>query len=136
MKTHTPGPWFVVPDPQWEGKHPNHASRCICNVPQFAEVHPPTEGENGEWHVFHDQHGKTVCLMTDTLEIKANATLIASAPELLEIIRALLPHASNEWERLDDLVHRGSRESENAATELDSLIDRAREIVAKIGGSK
>jgi len=54
---------------------------------------------------------------------------------LLEIIRALLPHASNEWERLDDLVHRGSRESENAATELDNLIDRAREIVAKIGGS-
>ena len=136
MKTHTPGPWFVVPDPQWEGKHPNHASRCICNVPEFAEVHPPTEGENGEWHVFHDQHGKTVCLMTDTLEITANARLIASAPDLLEIIRALLPHASNEWERLDDLAHRGSRESENAAMELDQLIDRAREIVAKIGGSK
>jgi hypothetical protein len=66
----------------------------------------------------------------------AAAHLIASAPEMLEIIRALLPHASNEWERLDDLVHRGSRESENAATELDNLIDRAREIVAKIGGSK
>jgi hypothetical protein len=65
----------------------------------------------------------------------AAAHLIASAPELLEIIRALLPHVSNEWERLDDLVHRGSRESENAATELDSLINRAREIVAKIGGS-
>ena len=66
----------------------------------------------------------------------AAAHLIASAPEMLEIIRALLPHASNEWERLDDLVHRGSRESENAAMQLDSLIDRAREIVAKIGGSK
>jgi len=66
----------------------------------------------------------------------ANARLIASAPDLLEIIRALLPHASNEWERLDDLAHRGSRESENAAMELDQLIDRAREIVAKIGGSK
>ena len=66
----------------------------------------------------------------------ASAHLIASAPELLEIIRALLPHVSNEWERLDDLVHRGSRESENAATELDQLIDRAREIVAKIGGAK
>jgi hypothetical protein len=65
----------------------------------------------------------------------AAAHLIASAPEMLEIIRALLPHASNEWERLDDLVHRGSRESENAATELDNLIDRAREIVAKIGGN-
>ena len=66
----------------------------------------------------------------------AAAHLIASAPEMLEIIRALLPHASNEWERLDDLVHRGSRESENAATQLNNLIDSAREIVAKIGGSK
>ena len=66
----------------------------------------------------------------------AAASLISSAPELLEIIRALLPHASNEWERLDDLVHRGSRESENAARELDNLIDRANEILAKIGGTK
>ena len=66
----------------------------------------------------------------------AAASLIASAPELLEIIRALLPHASNEWERLDDLIHRGSRESENAARELDNLIDRANEIIAKIGGTK
>ena len=61
------------------------------------------------------------------------ASLISSAPELLEIIRALLPHASNEWERLDDLVHRGSRESENAARELDNLIDRSNEILANIG---
>jgi hypothetical protein len=59
-------------------------------VPQFAEVHPPTEGENGEWHVFHDQHGKTVCLMTDTLEIKANARLIASAPDLLAALEVVL----------------------------------------------
>ena len=69
-------------------------------------------------------------------ETEANGRLLAFAPDLLEIIRALLPHASNEWERLDDLAHRGSRESENAAMELDQLIDRAREIVAKIGGSK
>jgi len=101
MKTHTPGPWFVVPDPQWEGKHPNHASRCICNVPQFAEVHPPTEGENGEWHVFHDQHGKTVCLMTDTLEITANATLIASAPDLLSALERLAHPMADD----DDLYH-------------------------------
>jgi hypothetical protein len=68
--------------------------------------------------------------------LPSDARLIASAPELLEIIRALLPHASNEWERLDDLVHRGSRESENAARELDNLIDRSNEILAKIGGTK
>lgn len=69
-------------------------------------------------------------------ETVANGHLIAFAPELLEIIRALLPHASHEWERLDDLVHRGNRESENAARELDNLIDRANEILAKTGGIK
>lgn len=69
-------------------------------------------------------------------ETEANGNLIAFAPELLEIIRALLPHASNEWERLDDLVHRGNRESENAARKLDNLIDRVNEILAKTGGTK
>ena len=97
MKTHTPGPWFVVPDPQWEGKHPNHASRYVCNVPQFAEVHPPVEGESSDWNIFHDQHGKTVCLMTDTLEIRANARLIASAPDLLAALERLAhPMADDE----------------------------------------
>ena len=101
MKTHTPGPWFVVPDPQWEGKHPNHASRYVCNVPQFAEVHPPVEGENSDWNIFHDQHGKTVCLMTDTLEITANANLIASAPDLLAALELIYSNAgeSPEWIR-------------------------------------
>ena len=96
MKTHTPGPWFVVPDPQWEGKHPNHASRYVCNVPQFAEAHPPAEGENSDWNIFHDQHGKTVCLMTDTLEITANARLIASAPDLLAALKSLV----DDFERI------------------------------------
>ena len=111
MKTHTPGPWFVVPDPQWEGKHPNHASRYVCNVPQFAEVHPPVEGESGDWNIFHDQHGKTVCLMTDTLEITANAHLIASAPELLAALSDIFDHAERTdaadlaeiWSRMDDI---------------------------------
>jgi hypothetical protein len=54
-------------------------------------------GSSGEWHVFHDQHGKTVCLMTDTLEIKANAHLIASAPDLLSALERLAhPMADDE----------------------------------------
>jgi hypothetical protein len=127
MKTHTPGPWFVVPDPQWEGKHPNHASRCICNVPQFAEVHPPTEGENGEWHVFHDQHGKTVCLMTDTLEIKANAILIASAPELLSALEAVT-------KAYVELVQSDYPPSWSA--EKDSEVIAARKAIAKAKGNE
>jgi hypothetical protein len=89
MKTHTPGPWHIVPDPQWEGKHPNHSHRFICNVPSFAEVYPPTEGEDDGWQVFHEVGGRTICHMTDTTEIEANARLIASAPELLSSLEAV-----------------------------------------------
>jgi hypothetical protein len=93
---HTPGPWHVVPDPQWEGKHPNHSHRFICNVPAFAEVYPPTEGEDDGWQVFHDEVGRTICHMTDTVEIEGNARLIASAPELLIALENLL----GDWERV------------------------------------
>jgi hypothetical protein len=134
MKTHTPGPWHVVSDPQWEGKHPNHSHRFICNVPAFAEVYPPTDGEDDGWQVFHDNVGRTICHMTDTIEIESNARLIASAPELLAIVRALLPYASNEWTRLDDLAHRGNRESEDSAMQLDRLIEHARETIEEIIG--
>lgn len=123
--SHTLGPWFVVPDPQWEGKHPNHASRYVCNVPEFAEVHPPVEGENRDWNIFHDQHGKTVCLMTDTLEITANANLIASAPDLLAALNRLiqsLPEDSNEYP-----------DSASARQVFDS-IEFAREAVSKATG--
>lgn len=93
----TPGPWHVVSDPQWEGKHPNHSHRFICNVPEFAEVYPPTEGENDGWQVFHDENGRTICRMTDTVEIEANARLISSAPELLAALERLVhPMADDE----------------------------------------
>lgn len=62
------------------------------------------------------------------------ARLIAAAPELLAIVRALLPHANNEWTRLDDLAHRGNRESEDSAKELDRLIEHARETIEEITG--
>lgn len=83
---HTPGPWHIVADPQWDGKHPVHSSRFICNVPEFAEVYPPTPGEDDGWQVFHDEGGQTICRMTDTIEIAANARLIAAAPELLRAL--------------------------------------------------
>jgi hypothetical protein len=67
-------------------------------------------------------------------ERQANANLIAAAPELLAIVRALLPHANNEWTRLDDMAHRGNRESEDSAMELDRLIEHARETIEEITG--
>jgi len=53
---------------------------------------------------------------------------------VLAIVRALLPHANNEWTRLDDLAHRGNRESEDSAMELDRLIEHARETIEEITG--
>lgn len=93
---HTPGPWHIVADPQWDGKHPVHSSRFICNVPEFAEVYPPTPGEDDGWQVFHDEGGQTICRMTDTVEIAANARLIAAAPELLAALEGLV----SDWERV------------------------------------
>lgn len=87
---HTPGPWHVVADPQWVGKHPNHASRFICNVPEFEEVYPPNPGEDDGWQVFHGADGRTICHMMDTQEISANARLIASAPDLLAALEIIL----------------------------------------------
>ena len=126
MKTHTPGPWLVRFD---EDRFDSKLSVLEVIDGSDASLNHP----QGELVLARVNVSAFAPHMDEPL---ANAHLIASAPDLLEIIRALLPHASNEWERLDDLVHRGSRESENAATELDNLIDRAREIVAKIGGSK
>jgi hypothetical protein len=100
MKTHTPGPWHVVSDPQWEGKHPNHSHRFICNVPAFAEVYPPTDGEDDGWQVFHEVGGRTICHMTDTTEIEANAILIASAPDLLSTLERLVHPMADD----DDLA--------------------------------
>jgi len=95
--THTPGPWHVVSDPQWEGKHPNHSHRFICNVPEFAHVYSPTVGEDDGWQVFHDENGRTICHMTDSVEIEANARLIASAPDLLAALERLThPMADDE----------------------------------------
>jgi hypothetical protein len=98
---HTPGPWHVVSDPQWEGKHPNHSHRFICNVPAFAQVYPPTVGEDDGWQVFHDEVGITICHMTDTVEIEANARLIAAAPDLLAALELIHSNAgeSPEWIR-------------------------------------
>jgi len=126
MKTHTPGPWHVVSDPQWEGKHPNHSHRFICNVPAFAEVYPPTDGEDDGWQVFHDNVGRTICHMTDTMEIEANAHLIASAPELLAALEAVT-------KAYVELVQSDYPPSWSA--EKDSEVIAARAAIAKAKGN-
>lgn len=87
---HTPGPWFVVEDPQHAGKHPSHAARFICNRPEFETVIPPTPGEDDGWQVFHGDGGTTICSLRDTVDQAADARLIAAAPELLGALKSAL----------------------------------------------
>ena len=60
---HTPGPWAILP-----------------NTPHFVRAMHPTEGMQPIATVYHFNG-----------ELAANARLIASAPELLEALEAVLP---------------------------------------------
>lgn len=100
--THTPGPWEIYG----------------CTL--YAGTYPVARTWDSEYSGLPEP------------EREANARLIAAAPELLAIIRALLPHAQNEWTRLDDLAHRGHLESENSAMNLDRWIEHAFETIDKL----
>lgn len=72
MSKHTPGPWRVQADPDHGDNHPNHESRYVTYGPgEFDE----------EWHI--DRGSGIICSMRDTECIKADAQLIATAPDLL-----------------------------------------------------
>ena len=60
---HTPGPWTILP-----------------NTPHFVRAMHPAEGMQPVATVYHFDG-----------ELAANARLIASAPELLEALEAVLP---------------------------------------------
>lgn len=60
---HTPGPWTILP-----------------NTPHFVRAMHPAEGMQPVATVYHFDG-----------ELSANARLIASAPELLEALEAVLP---------------------------------------------
>lgn len=70
---HTPGPWHVQADPEFTGGHPLHQSRFItCGNPDFMSE---------EWK--HDPNSYIIASMRDCWNQRANAKLIAAAPELL-----------------------------------------------------
>ena len=60
---HTNGPWRVAPDLEFARLHPYHENRNIMA---------------NDW---------VICRMTDHAEQRANAQLIAAAPELLDALK-------------------------------------------------
>lgn len=75
MTTHTPGPWFVESDdktPIYVSPVGRHENISICNVMVIDE----DPSESGDW--------------INGSQTKANARLIAAAPELLAALESLV----------------------------------------------
>lgn len=80
MKTqHTPGPW-----------HADTGPKTLDSDHRVVEIHSSTGGKTGDGNVIATIHGDifnhTVPLIE---EAKANAKLIAAAPELLEALKSI-----------------------------------------------
>lgn len=115
MKTktsHTPGPWFVIPDYAWQGRHPCHDARYVAT----SQVVDITEwGEDADpprtWR-FEDQKDSIICTMPDSANQKADAMLISAAPDLLMACKAavsrlaVLEQGSNLVSMLDAAIHK------------------------------
>lgn len=102
---HTPGPWHVEPEEASE-----HRGLAICA--EDAVVATITPDENGPFP------------LDDT--DRANAQLIAAAPDLLAALKAA---------RLMLYAWKGSRPAEHGPhPELDAEIDRAEKVLAKARG--
>lgn len=56
-----PGPFYVLPDPEWAGKHPYHDCRHITTFPKWDEV---------------DSGGSILCSMRDTQQQRIDAALL------------------------------------------------------------
>lgn len=84
----TPGPWHVLADPVWKGKHPCHDARFITTSTDV-EVHLDDTGTEHGWR-FDDPDSTIVATMPDAPNQQANARLIAAAPALLAACKAAL----------------------------------------------
>jgi len=93
--------WHVLPDPQWEHRHPLHSFRYICTRPEWDYVEPSGHGE--EWSFgFDDSDGKVICKLTDLRDQEAIANLISAAPDLLLACKLVASAA-----KMGDLVESG-----------------------------
>jgi hypothetical protein len=76
VNAHTPAPWFVLADPVWKDKHQARFVATSTDVETFRQ-------EDEKIWRFADHKDSIICTMPDSVNQKANARLIAAAPDLL-----------------------------------------------------
>lgn len=102
-QSHTPGPWFPV----WNGHYWD-----ICTEDrEYAQSIGTTSANN--------------VLGIDKAQDRANARLIAAAPELLEALRLILPLAKG---------YRPEGQTATARATCNSWVEAAEEAIAKATG--
>lgn len=104
MPKHTPGPWKIVADPKCAGMHPYHDNRYIMTGGSELEFGYDDRGDfavvNGSW----------ICTMRDTEP--ANARLIASAPDMLSVLKDVADFWSGGdcppelWDRINAAINK------------------------------
>ncbi len=109
MSGHTPGPWHID-------------NRHFCDYGEFYI-------SCGDYIVAR-AHGQTQSCET---EAEGNARLIAAAPELLEALRALIPHAGHA-ETCGDMDAYNGNPIPTCDCGLDSALDHALVAIAKATG--
>lgn len=112
MSQHTPGPWKAV--------------KTIVNIPRMVIVpHTPINGY---------QVSRTSSLTAHLAdEAEANARLIAKAPELLKVLRGVLPYAETECSQLWELHrHDGDEQVKEEAEEAVEAVRAAQELLKSL----
>ncbi len=117
---HTPGPWKILPDPIWTGKHPFHDSRHIATANaqvDYSNLDALSTDEHlrKQWVL---ESGSLICDLRDSPEhMQANARLIASAPDLLAALKRMLTANERYFVKdgTDDVAEVGKARNQAAA---------------------
>lgn len=116
---HTPGPWFVVERVQAGPAAFEEGQGCFQIVDNERPDLANTLCSRYRWPERAD-------------EMRANARLIAAAPDLLEALREMV--AADDWISAATLTDDPGRDGEHAGERMERAIEAARAAIAKAQG--